>query len=101
MTRSHTELIEELKTICPRVYYQKPDGSQLKFPCIVVEKNYLNVEQANNKAYRTNRLYIVNFFTRMDDDSIEEPMLDKFPYVRLNNYDVDDGLYQETYRLYY
>ena len=37
----------------------------------------------------------------MDDASIEDAMLDKFPYVRLNNYDVDDGLYQETYRVYY
>lgn len=101
MTRTHTELIEELKTICPRVYYQKPDGSQLKFPCIVVEKNYLDVEQANNRAYRTDRSYIVNFFTRVDDDSIEDAMLDKFDYVRLNNYDVDNGLYQETYRVYY
>ena len=101
MTRTHTELIEELETICPRVYYQEPDGSQLKFPCIVVEKNYLDVESANNGAYRTNRSYIVNFFTRMDNASIEEAMLAKFPYVRLNNYDVDDGLYQETYRVYY
>lgn len=101
MTRTHTEFIEELKTICQRVYYQKPDGSQLKFPCIVVEKNYLDVESANNRAYRSNRSYIVNFFTRVDDDSIEDAMLDKFDYVRLNNYDVDNGLYQETYRVYY
>ena len=101
MTRTHTELIKELKTICPRVYYQKPDGSQLKFPCIVVEKNYLDVESANNRAYRSNRSYIVNFFTRVDDDSIEDAMLDKLDYVRLNNYDVDNGLYQETYRVYY
>lgn len=101
MTRTHTELIEELKTICQRVYYQKPDGSQLKFPCIVVEKNYLDVESANNRAYRSNRSYIVNFFTRVDDDSIEDAMLEKFDYVRLNNYDVDNGLYQETYRVYY
>lgn len=101
MSRSYTQLIEELKELCPRVYYQKPDGAQLTFPCIVVERNYLDVEPANNMAYRTNRSYIVNFFTRMHDSSIEEGMLAKFPYVRVTGYDVDNGLYQETYRLYY
>lgn len=101
MSRPVSDFILELKKFQDRVYYQKPDGSQLIFPCFVVERNYVDVESADNHAYRRNKSYIVNYFTRSDTDGAEDFMFDTFPYTRLTGYNMTDGLYQETYRVYF
>lgn len=94
------ELHSKLKAIVPNVYYQKPDGVDIEYPCIIYDRWAGDVKRANNKKYALHDRYILNFFTRRED-SIELTMDALFDYCSLDTIHNQKGMYQETYTLYY
>lgn len=99
MDKRH-ELHAKLKSITPNVYFVEKDRIQLTYPCIVYSRTRPNVVKANNKAYTRHRGYNVTYIDTRPN-TVDDKMDDIFDYCSLSTQYVSDGLYHETYLLYY
>ena len=84
------------------VYFQPPESIRMKYPCIVYEREAVDVQPADDVKYDKNFRYEVMYITK-DPDTNEfiSTMLDKFKYIRYDRHFVSDNLNHETFVLYY
>lgn len=97
------ELHEELCTILGsrNVYFQPPESIKMQYPCIVYNPAYVNIQRADNKAYRMTDKYNVQYITKEADDTLYHDMLKHFEICSFDRYFRADGLHHYTTSLYY
>lgn len=96
----HEELVE-LAGSSYDVYFQPPEGTQIRYPCIVYERDSGDADYANNHAYRFTQRYQVTVITRDADCSLPEEILRHFPMCRMDRTFTLANLYHHTLNLYY
>lgn len=64
------ELHALLKTICPNVYFQGPNSSQMVYPAIVYERDRADTKFADDRPYSITLQYSMTLITKNPDDSI-------------------------------
>ena len=96
------ELNAKLKDITPNVYYQPGDGSMLKYPCIVYNRQNVNNIHANNNGLYTGSItYQVVYMSKNGENTIVNKMLRSFPTSTLTSFLTSEGVYHEYYQLYW
>lgn len=68
------ELHALLETICPNVYFQGPNNSQMQYPAIVYERDRSDTKFADDGPYSVTRGYSLTLITADPDDAIFEAL---------------------------
>lgn len=94
------KLIEVLGS--SNVYFQPPEDIKLKYPCIIYERDAIDIDHADdinyNKMVRYELMYID---PNPDTNDFIEKLIDSFKYCSYNRHFVSDNLNHETFDLYY
>ena len=99
----HQNLQDELVAILGtrNVYFQPPDGTQLKYPCIVYERSDINVARADNYLYKAKNRYSITVIDRRPDNTIVDTILRHFTNCRFDRHFVSDNLNHDVITLFY
>lgn len=102
MPKTRLDLHEELCTLLGsrNVYFQPPTNVQLKYPCIVYNRNGGDGEDADNLSYTFTRRYQVTFITKDPDSDIPTKIKFHFPCRYGSDY-ITDNLYHSNFDIYY
>lgn len=82
------------------VYFQPPSNVQLKYPCIVYERDNAKTEFAGNKPYSYTKRYQVTVIDRNPDTSIPDKIA-MLPLSNLSRIFTADNLHHYAYTLYF
>ena len=82
------------------VYFQPPDGTQLKYPCILYVRSSENTRYADNVLYNSTRRYTVTVIDR-DPDSYIPEKVGNLPMCSFNRHFKTDSLNHAVYNLYF
>lgn len=94
------ELHELLTTITPNVYYQAPVNVNMRYPAIVYERRSIRKVSANNTVHRMDKSYLLTVMTDDPDSEIVDKIA-QLQYCSHDNHFVRDGLYMDTFVIYY
>lgn len=96
----HEELVD-LAGSSFTVYFQPPEGTQIKYPCVIYERDSGDADYANNRTYRFTQRYQITVITRDADCDLPEEILRHFSMCRMDRTFVTGNLYHHTLNLYY
>lgn len=82
------------------VYFQPPENTRLKYPCIVYERSDIRNRNAENNVYRQTFHYMITVIDS-DPDSEIVISLSQHPKIRFNRHFVVDGLNHDVFSIYY
>lgn len=100
MAKSRTKLSEVLHTFCSNVYFQPPEGTKLKYPCIIYDLQRTNVRYADNVPYALHDLYLITYITRDPDDPVRNQII-MLPMCSSKKAFANDNLYHHPFDLYW
>lgn len=83
------------------VYYQPPEGLQMKYPCIAYFLNNVGTRYADNKIYSANDSYEVQIIDKKPDSSLPKRFLESFSYCRFDRKFNADNLNHFVFNVYY
>lgn len=93
-------LSDILHRYASNVYFQPPEGTKLRFPCIVYKLDGIETRHADNAPYSIDSKYSITYITRDPDDPIRFELV-KLPMCRFDRFMASDNLNHYTYTLYY
>lgn len=82
------------------VYFQPPENLRMQFPAIVYSLSNIQNRFADNTVYQQNTAYNVIMINKNPDNDITY-VLSRFKYSSFNNRYVSDGLYHDSFTIYY
>lgn len=100
MGRPRLQLQTLLKTLTPNVYFQPPANVQMKYPCIVYNRDTSDVQFAGNNPYRFTLRYQVTVIDA-DPDSVIPGKVAALPMCLRNRYFAADNLHHDVFNLYF
>ena len=102
MAKDRKTLNDRLKEfVGDNVYFQRPENSKLKYPCIIYTRNNSYPRYANNKRYINYDRYELILIYRDPDSVLPKKLLNGLRYCRLDRHYVEDNLYHDAFNLYY
>ena len=96
----HEELVD-LAGSSYVVYFQPPEGTQIRYPCIIYERDSGDSTHADNKVYRFTQRYEITVITRDADCSLPVEILHHFKMCRMDRTFTSENLYHHILTLYY
>lgn len=90
---------EVLKTICPNVHFNPPEGSKLVYPCIVYNLDTIEPFRADGRIYVKHRKYTVTIIDRNPLSQLPDMLLE-LPYCNHDRTFVNDNLVHFVFTLY-
>lgn len=100
MGQPRTEFQRRLREICDNVYFQPPNGTLLKYPCIVYSRNNIDVDYSSNFWYRSTTRYSVTIIDRNPDSELKRE-IEKFPLCSFDRFFTADDLNHDIYNVYF
>lgn len=102
MARDRLELQTILEGILgsTNVYFQPPHGKNMSYPCIAYERDYEDVQHADNNRYTHYKRYAVTVIDRNPDSDIPDKV-GALPMCEFNRFYTADNLNHDVYRLYF
>lgn len=96
----HKELVKVLGS--NQVYFQPPENVRIKYPCIIYERDNVDVNPADDIKYLKNVRYEVMYISKDPDtnDKIAE-ILDSFRFAVYVRHFVSDNINHEVFTIYY
>lgn len=82
------------------VYFQPPSNLQIKYPCIVYNKDDELVRHADNSPYLRKNRYSVTVVDRDPDSNLPDKIGD-LPLSTFNRHYTADNLHHHTYNVYF
>jgi hypothetical protein len=103
MNDRRLELHEKLCTILGsrNVYFQPPNGKQLKYPCIIYKRDSSSAEYADNMTYMFTPEYQITYISTTSVNDVVEKLLDEFEMIRYIRHYVADNLSHDILNLFY
>lgn len=98
---SRLELQSELETFLPNVYFQPPEGFQMKYPCIVYSKTGKMRNYASDNVYRSVQEYTILVIDKNPDSEVADSIERHFKHCAINQYYTVDNLNHASLSLYY
>ena len=98
--RPRLELHKLLKTYCDNVYYQPPESTKLKYPCIIYSREKLSTQKADNSKYLVNCAYSMRYITKEPDDPKVVELL-MLPFCEHSRHYAADNLHHDSFTIYY
>ena len=81
------------------VYFQPPENTKIKYPCILFELNDVNTRKADDMDYLSNDRYAVTLIHRDPENTVWRE-IKKLAYCDLDRIYVADNLYHYVFTLY-
>lgn len=94
------ELHQLLKTFTENVYFQPPTNIQLKYPCIIYERNFADTKFADDKPYSYITRYMITVIDQ-DPDSDIPGKVASLPRSLFNRFYTADGLNHDVFNVYF
>ena len=100
---SRQSLQTEFETLLgsTNVYFQPPETTKLKYPCIVYKRRSGITRFANNFPYAYKTSYEVTLITRDPDSDLVEKLARNFKMINHNRNFVANNLNHDVFILYY
>jgi hypothetical protein len=97
-----SELQELLKDLLgsEHVYFQPPETVKLSYPCIIYERNRVNIRHANDKPYLHKKRYQVMIIDRDPDSEIPDKVAN-LPLCSFDRFFTADNLNHDVYNLFF
>lgn len=97
------ELSNKLREILgtDNVYFQPPNNTKIKYPCIIYNKEKPSHISADDFNYFYQDKYEILVIDKDPDSDIAENLVEAFQYMRINRHFVKDNLNQTQLTLYY
>lgn len=89
-----------LEEFVDNVYFQPPANVQMTYPCIVYQRDNLDVKHANNLPYDVIQRYQVTVIDRNPDSAIPSKVA-ALPRSSFDRFFVANGLNHDVFRLYF
>lgn len=89
-----------LETLAPNVYFQPPVNEQMKYPCIVYQRDYDRTDYADNAPYSRTLRYVVTVIDR-DPDSPIPDKVGSLPMSTFNRFYTADNLNHDVYTIFF
>lgn len=89
-----------LKGITTNVYFQPPNNTVLKYPCIVYNRESTESAYADNSPYRQTKRYSVTVIDS-NPDSLLPDKVAQLPLCSHNRFFVADNLNHDVFQLYF
>lgn len=94
-------MLQELMGETVKIWYQPPENTKLKYPCIIFGISNALIEYADNNPYQIHKRYTVTLMTRTADN---HEMLDKLLNLPLCTFDrefINDDIVHDVFTLYF
>ena len=75
----------------PNLYFQIPENTKLKYPCVVYSLSHVQTNYANGKPYKISPQYFLILIDRDPDTKYLEPML-QIPGCHFDRFYIADNL---------
>lgn len=96
----HAKLVELLGS--NHVYFQPPESIQMKYPCFVYERSYMDTDNADDTNYIDHMRYELMYISKdPDTNDFIKQVLDTFLHCAYTRHFVSDTLNHEVFDLYY
>ena len=95
------QLQQQLLTLAPKAWYQKPGSEKMTYPCFVYKALEPDQTHADNLVYLMEPKYEVLYISKTEDDGIWERMIQTFGNVRIGKKYVSDNLYHYPFTFNY
>lgn len=82
------------------VYFQTPESTRMKYPCIVYQRNAADTKFADDKPYLKMKRYTVTVIDKDPDSKIPDKIA-ALPLCTFNRHYTVDNLNHDIYNLYY
>lgn len=89
-----------LETFTPNVYFQPPENVELKYPCIVYQRDDLVTRHANNEPYKQEQRYMVTVIDSDPDSEIPSEVA-KLPKCSFDRFYTADSLNHDVYQVFF
>ncbi len=102
MSQRRNELDAVLREVLgsSNVYFQPPEGTKMKYPCIVYRYSAPNDIPADNLTYRRLHQYSLTYITK-DPDDPKRDQLNDLRYCRFVQFFTSDNLNHYVYTIYH
>lgn len=103
MPNTKTDLGDKLKEVSGynHVYFQPPESVKMSYPCIRYDISDVDVDRADDTAYKRKIRYTVTRIGNKSDEYIIDAFLNTFPYCRFDRRYITDNLYHDVFIIYY
>lgn len=91
-------LVEILES--DNVYFQPPNNAQIKYPCIVYNRETIETKWAENKPYSLDNRYLVTVIDRDPDSEIPDKIA-KLPKCIHDRFFTADNLNHNVFKLFF
>lgn len=98
---SRLDLHEILLEIATNAYFQPPSSVVMKYPCVVYERDFVQLTFADNSAYRMENRYKVTVIDKDPDSTIPGEILLELPKCSFDRHFVKDNLHHNVLILYF
>jgi len=82
------------------VYFQKPENTSLKYPCIVYKLEDIEEKTASNIKYKRDYAYNVTLIHKDPDNCIVDKIMN-LPYTSFLKHFSTQGLHHYVFKIYY
>lgn len=82
------------------VYFQPPESTRMKYPCIVYQRNAADTKFADDKPYMKTKQYTVTVIDKDPDSEIPDKIA-ALPLCAFDRHHTVDNLNHDVYNLYY
>lgn len=101
MARPRSELQILLETLgAAKVYFQPPTNLSIVYPCIIYERDGVDIKYANNSPYHNTKRYMITIIDRNPDSVIPDKVA-ALPLCAFNRFYTADNLNHDVYNLYF
>ena len=94
------ELLEEVAGAGIDVYFQPPESTKIKYPCIVYERDSANTIFASNLPYLVAKRYAVTVIDKNPDSDIPNRIA-ALPMCLFSRHFTSDNLHHDVYNIYF
>lgn len=84
----------------PNVYFQPPESIQMKYPCIVYNRDHMSILHADNSPYKNEKRYAITVIDPDPDSDIPEKVA-ALPRVSFNRHFTSDKLNHDVFTLFF
>lgn len=83
-----------------KVYFQPPSSVTMVYPCIVYQRNNLDIKHANNNPYSHTKGYSITVIDKNPDSDIPD-FVSKLQTAFFDRRYVADNLYHDVFSIYF
>jgi hypothetical protein len=95
-----SELQALLETLVDNVYHDPPETLTMNYPCIVYNRDFINIRHADNRPYKHRKRYQITVVDRDPDSEIPD-MVAQMPSCSFVRSFTADNLHHDVFNLFF